>query len=84
MVVGQPGGESLDAGGITLIQRQVLDARVRLNDRLQGFEATARDDDVVAQSVECLSQAPANSGAASGDQNGVAGQLHALSLSVAF
>ena len=46
---------------------------------LKRFGATARDDDFVAQSVKCFSQAAADSGAASGDQNGVARQLHAFS-----
>ena len=53
-------------------------------DGFQCVEAAAGDDDVVAQSVECLGEAPADSGTTSGDQNGVTRQLHALFLSVAF
>ena len=52
IVVGQLGGESPDVGGVALIQRQVLDARVGLGDGLKRFAASARDDDLVAQSVQ--------------------------------
>ena len=36
VVVGQLDGESPDVGGVTLIQRQVLDAGVGLGDRLEA------------------------------------------------
>ena len=83
MVVLQPDGESPDVGRISLIEREIFDSRIRLGDLLEQFDASAGDDHIVAQSVKCFSQAAADTRAASGDQDGVARQLHALSLSVA-
>ena len=58
------------------VQRKRSHAGVRGGDRVQYLLAAASDDDVISEGVEGFRKAAANAGAATRDQDCVAGSLH--------
>jgi len=69
-------GKCTDGGAVFDIELERLDARVGGGGFGESAEAAAGDDDLVAESVEGLSEAAANARAAASDEDRVAGGIH--------
>ena len=62
-----------NGGRVLDVQGERLHPGVGGGGLVEGLFAAAGDDDLVAESVEGLSQPAANAGASAGDENGVVG-----------
>jgi hypothetical protein len=66
----------LYALGIVDVEFDIRHARIGVDSCLQPFLAPARNDDMVVPLVERFGQGAANTGSASGNQDGIVSHLH--------
>jgi hypothetical protein len=74
-------GEGADAGAVFDVKDRGGHAGVGGDGFVEDLLAAAGNDDFVAEVVECLGEAAADTGAAAGDEDGVAGGFHGGSFS---
>ena len=74
------GGEGADGGGVFDVEGEGLHAGVCGNGSVEDMLASAGDDDLVAEGEEGFCESAADSGAAAGDEDGVAGKVHGVVL----
>lgn len=74
------GGGALDVGGIFDVELDGGHAGIGGGGFVERLLAAASDDDFVAEGVEGFGEGAADAGASSGDEDGVAGRVHAVLL----
>ena len=70
------GGEGADAGGVFDVEHGRRHAGIGGDCFIEHLFAAAGDDDVIAEFVERLGETAADTGAAAGDEDGVASGVH--------
>ncbi len=76
VVGGELRGDAADVGGVFDVEDRWRTCRGWRRWSRRGLLAAAGDDDFVAELVEGLCEAAADTGAAAGDEDGVAGDFH--------
>ena len=74
------GGEVADGGRVFDVEGEGLHAGIGGNGFVEGMAAATGDDDLVAEGVKGFSESAADAGAAAGDEDGVAGEVHGVVL----
>jgi len=74
------GSEVANGSGVFDVEGEGLHAGIGGGGFVEGMLAAAGDDDLVAEGVESFGKSAANAGAAAGDEDGVAGEVHWLVL----
>jgi hypothetical protein len=76
IVVHELGGRTIDAGWVGDVQLDRRHPRICGDDRIEVAAPAAGNDHLVAQLVKSLGQPTADTGAAAGDEDGVACEFH--------